>query len=386
MNLVTLSLRNLERRKVRTALTMLGVAIAAASLFAMLSFNRGFEQAMIQEMSDSGIHLFVSTEGCPMEAASLALHGGEIPKFLSANSLPLIKDTVGVKEAAGLLIFSQASSNGKGTDLFYGIGEAMRKLKPHWKIRGSWFTSSDSIILGAEAAKVEKREVGDKIYFQNIDHEFVVSGIIERTGSEDDGFFYLPLETAQKIFHKEGKLTGVAVSLSNVEKIADVKDRLETIPDIYVVTSQQMMDQIGKLVSSSKTLMFAVLAIALVISLLGVLNTILMTVFEMTREFGYLRCVGASRSAIVKLVLMETGLLCLGGAAFGVAAGAALSSGIDNLIRHVLPYAPSGQMVAPHASIMAMTVAMAVAAGLVAGIIPAMRASFISPKQAVRYE
>lgn len=386
MNLVTLSLRNLERRKVRTALTMLGVAIAAASLFAMLSFHRGFERAMIQEMSDSGIHLFVSTEGCPMEAASLALHGGEIPKFLSANNLPLIKDTAGVKEAVGLLIFSQTSSDGKGTDLFYGIGDAMRKLKPHWKIHGSWFTGTDSIILGAEAAKVEKREVGDKIYFQNIDHEFVVSGIIERTGSEDDGFFYLPLETAQKIFHKEGKLTGVAVSLSNVEKIADVKDQLETIPDIYVVTSQQMMDQIGKLVSSSKTLMFAVLAIALVISLLGVLNTILMTVFEMTREFGYLRCVGASRTAIVKLVLMETGLLCLGGAVLGVVAGAALSSGIDHLIRHALPYAPAGQMVAPHASIMAMTVVMAVVAGLVAGLVPALRASFISPKQAVRYE
>ena len=386
MNLATLSLRNLERRKVRTALTMLGVAIAAASLFAMLSFSRGFEQAMVQEMSDSGIHLFVSTEGCPMEAASLALHGGEIPKFLSAESLPLIKNTEGVKEAAGLLIFSQAASDGKGTDLFYGIGEAMRKLKPHWKLRGSWFTGPNSIILGAEAAKVEKREVGDKIYFQNIDHEFVVSGIIERTGSEDDGFFYLPLETAQKIFHKEGKLTGVAVSLSNVEKIADVKDRLETIPEIYVVTSQQMMDQIDKLVSSSKTLMFAVLAIALVISLLGVLNTILMTVFEMTREFGYLRCVGASRSAIVKLVLMETGLLCLGGSVLGVVCGAVLSSGIDSLIRQVLPYAPAGQMVAPHASIMAMTVALAVAAGLLAGVVPALRASFISPKQAVRYE
>lgn len=386
MNLFTLSLRNLQRRRIRTALTMLGVAIAAASLFAMLSFDRGFKIALVQEMSDSGVQLFVSTEGCPMEAASLALHGGEIPKFLSDEKLPLIKDVSGVREAVGLLIFSMPAPEGNGTDLFYGVGDEMRALKPNWKLRGTWFTGPDSMILGAEAAKVEKREVGDKIYFPGLDHEFKVTGILERTGTEDDGFFFLPLKTAQAVFHKEGKLTGVGVSLRNVEELRDVKGHLEEIPDVYVVTSQQMMDQIDKLITSSKILMYAVMAIALVISLLGVLNTILMTVFEMTREFGYMRCVGASRGQVLRLVLIETGVLCLGGAILGVAAGGALSSVIDGLIRRILPYAPAGKMVLPSPSIIAWTIAATLAAGLLAGVFPALRASAVSPKQAIRHD
>ena len=384
MNLLALGLLNLQRRPVRTALTVLGVAIAAGALFAMLSFDRGFKEALVQEMSDAGIHLFVSTEGCPMEAASLALHGGEIPKFLSDQKLPLIRDTAGVKEAVGLLIFSVPAPDGKRMDLFYGIGDEMRRLKPNWKLRGSWFVGADSVILGAEAAKVEQRDVGDKLYVEGVDHTFIVSGILERTGSEDDGMFFLPLKTAQEVFHKQGKLTGVGVALKDVENLATVKDSLENIPDVYVVTSQQMMDQIGKLISSSKILMYAVLTIALIISLLGVLNTILMSVFEQTREFGYMRCVGASRADVLRLVLLETALICTAGALLGVAGGSILSSLIDGLIRHVLPYAPAGKMVVPTFENAFRAIAAALVAGLVAGLLPAYRASVISPKEAVR--
>lgn len=78
-------------------------------------------------------------------------------------------------------------------------------LDPHWKINGAWLKGPDDIVLGAEAVLVEKRKVGDKMYFPDLDAEFRVAGIIERTGSEDDGFFYLPLATTQRVFQKEGK-------------------------------------------------------------------------------------------------------------------------------------------------------------------------------------
>ncbi len=385
MNLLTLSLKDLRRRPTRSALTVLGVALASATLFSMLSFNSGYKVALQKEMSDSGIHMFVSTEGCPMEAASLALHGGEIPKFLPETRVPAISSAPNVRAVTSVLIFSMPGENGR-TDLFYGADDNFPKLKPHWKLDGSWFTKPDSIVLGAEAAFVEKRTVGDKVYFPEINAEFTVSGVLERTGSEDDGWFYIPLKTAQRLFKKEGKLTGVGVNVENVEKIKQTKEALEEIPDAYVVTAQQMMEQILKLVGSSKTLMFAVLGIALAIAVLGVLNTVLMSVMEKLREFGYMRCVGASPLDICKMVLAETVTLCALGGVIGVIVGALCASLADEYIRYVLPYAPGGRMVTFHLANVGLTLAVTVGIGALAGLYPSWKASHVSPMEAIRNE
>ncbi len=384
MNLFVLSIKSLRRRKLRTALTVAGVAIAAATLFSLISFNRGFERSLKEEMNQSGIHMLVSTEGCPMEAASLALHGGEIPKFLDEKYLPQIKSIGGVDVAAGMLIFSLIEDTGKAL-YFYGVTDDFVKLKPHWKLQGKWFTGPDSIILGVEAANVEKRKPGDKIFFPDLNREFTVSGVLERTGSEDDGFFFMPLETAQEVFKKEGKLTGIAVSLQDVGQYVDVKSRIETFPDIYVVSRDQMMEQIMTLTGSSKTLMTAVMAIAIIVSLLGVINTVLMSVFEMQKEFGYMRCVGASRRHIFQLVFYETLVICALGGVVGVALGLAFASATDHWLHEILPYAPAGRYIALDPAIVGLVIGLSVIAGIVSGIIPGWKASRSSPMEAVRH-
>jgi putative ABC transport system permease protein len=385
VTLWTLSLKDLRRRPTRTGLTIAGVALASATLFSLLSFNVGYRQSLRKEMADSGIHMFASTEGCAMEAASLALHGGEIPKFLSEERVPAIRAVPGVRAAASMLIFS-LPGEGNRTDLFYGVDDEYRALKPHWKLNGDWFKDERSIILGAEAAKVEKRGVGDKVYFPEVDAEFTVSGVLERTGSEDDGFFFIPLKTAQRVFRKEGKLTGVGINLADVEKIDSVKGDLERIPDIYVVTAQQMIDQILKLIRSSKYLMFAVLGIAVAITTLGVMNTVLMSVMEKIREFGYMRCVGASPGHVFRLVLTETVALCVVGGVVGTIVGAAGSTLADQLLRSALPYAPSGRMVVLDPGLAVATVALTLALGVVAGVYPSWKASHASPMEAIRNE
>lgn len=356
-----------------------------AGKFAYLLFTIGYKRSLQKEMAQSGIHMLVSTEGCPMEAASLALHGGEIPKFLPEDRVPSISAVPGVKSVTRMLIFS-VPGEGNRTDLFYGVDNEMLKLKPHWKLKGGWFNDEQSIVLGAEAAKVEKRDVGDKVFFPEIQAEFSVTGVLERTGSEDDGFFFIPLKTAQRLFHKDGKLTGVGVHVDDGDQIQNVKDGIERIPDVYVVTAQQMMEQILKLVGSSKTLMFAMLAIALAIAVLGVLNTVLMSVMEKLREFGYMRCVGASPLDVFKIVLTETVTLCFVGGLLGVTVGALGSSLADRLIRGALPYAPAGKMVVFDPQMLLLTVAVAVFIGALAGLYPSWKASHVSPMEAIRNE
>lgn len=383
MNLLRLSWTNLWRRKLRSGLTLAGIAVATAALFSLLSFNRGFDRALTEEMDNSGIHMLVSTEGCPMEAASLALHGGEIPKFLDARRLPEIRDVPGVQTATGLLIFSLIEDEGRAL-YFYGVDEGYPALKPHWKIDGTWFTGPNDIVLGAEAALVEKRKVGDKVYFPELDADFTVSGIVQRTGSEDDGFFFLPLATAQRVFKKEGKLTGVAVHLEDLTAFDEVKGRIETLPDVYVVSRDQIMQQILSMTGSSKTLMAAVLIVALAVSVLGVLNTVLMSVFEMRSEFGYMRCVGASRGAIFRLVLIETLVLCLLGGIAGVILGLGLSAATDQWLHDLLPYAPAGRFIRFDPAVAGLSIAAAAMAGLLAGLLPSFKAAGASPMEAVR--
>lgn len=385
MNLLTLGLKDLRRRPTRSLLTIGGIALATATLASLLSFSRGYDIALRREMKESGIHMFVSTEGCPMEAASLVLHGGEVPKFLPEARVAPIQATPGVNAVTRMLLFA-VPGEGRRIDLFYGADDTLPKLKPHWKLTGQWFTGADSIVLGAQAAKLEKRGVGERVTFPELGKTFTVSGVLDRTGGEDDGWFFIPLETAQGMFQKEGKLTGVGVQLVDVQNTDVVKGRLESLPDVYVVTAKQMTDQILKLVGSSKTLMFAVLGIALAIAVLGVLNTVLMSVMEKLREFGYLRCVGASRADIFKLVLLETVTLCAFGGLIGVAIGVIGSTVADGIIRGLLPYAPSGRLVAYSPDVLGSAVLAAMGIGALAGLYPSWQASRVSPMEAVRSE
>ena len=364
----------------------MGVAIAAATLFSILSFDVGYRKSLHEEVSNTGIHLFVSTEGCPLEAASLIIHGGEIPKFLQMERLKEVKNIEGVRQAGGFLIFSLSTPDGSKVDLFYGISDDVPKLKPNWKIRGGWFKDENSIILGSEVARIEKRNIGDKVYIESLNKEFNVVGVLERTFGQDDGFYYLPLAAAQKYFRKEGKLTAIGVQLFDVTLLQTVKNKLEMLPDVYVVPAEDMSKRILVLIGGTKALMYSVLLVALVVSALGLLNTILMATFERRQEFGYIRCVGARPFDVMKLVIAETLLICAAGIVLGTGGGWLLLSGVEQWIRQFLPYIPAGKLLRPNAFVILVTVGATFALGFAAGLYPSYRASKISPMEAIRNE
>jgi putative ABC transport system permease protein len=238
--------------------------------------------------------------------------------------------------------------------------------------------------MGYEAAEVEQRAVGDKIFIPNTNKVLTVVGVFERTGTQDDGVIFIPLASAQRIFNLPGKLTGIGIKLKDIRTIAKFEEDLYNEPGIQVISLAQVRGTILNLVSSARAMASSVAIIAIFIAVIGVTNTILMSVFERTREIGVMKALGASAADIFKVIWMETTLICVLGGALGVALAVLGSSIIEQVIRHVLPYAPAGRLVIIKLSFLMVSFAATVFMGLIAGAYPALRASLMKPIEAIR--
>ena len=144
MNFLTLAVKNLMRRRGRTLLTVMGVAIAISVLFSLLSLNSGYEKELNKEMNSLGANVLAVPKGCPYEAASLVIHGGVIPKFPSQSDLQKMRNISGVELATPMLMeqfIKKNSITGKDEPhVALGINiDEYRQLKPWWGVQGRFF-------------------------------------------------------------------------------------------------------------------------------------------------------------------------------------------------------------------------------------------------------
>ena len=391
MNFLTLAAKNLTRRRGRTGLTVIGVAIAISVLFSLLALNSGYETELNKEVNSMGVHILAVPKGCPYEAASLIMHGGVIPKYLSASDLDNVTRIPDVELATPMLMhqfLKKDDKTGKTTPhIIYGIKmEDMLQLKPWWKVEGRYFQDNETrvMLVGKDLAEKENLTVGQRLPVGPAKENFTIVGILERTGDQDDQFHFFPLEEAQRVFGKEGKITTIAVKVRDINRISAVSEEMEKVPDIQVVTMTQIMGTIMNLAGSAKSLLLTVIAIALIISAFGIINTLLMSVNERVREFGMMKAIGASGSDIGKMVLMETVFITISGGIIGTIAALVGSSLIESFVKGMLPYSPSGSLISFSPELVGFSLAFSLVMGLVCGIYPAFLSSRLSPMEAIR--
>ena len=391
MNFLTLAAKNLTRRRGRTGLTVIGVAIAISVLFSLLALNSGYEKELNKEVNSMGVHILAVPKGCPYEAASLIMHGGVIPKYLSASDLDNVTHIPDVELATPMLMhqfLKKDDKTGKTTPhIIYGIKmEDMLQLKPWWKVEGRYFQDNETrvMLVGKDLAEKENLTVGQRLPVGPAKENFTIVGILERTGDQDDQFHFFSLEEAQRVFGKDGKITTIAVKVRDINRISAVSEEMEKVPDIQVVTMTQIMGTIMNLAGSAKSLLLTVIAIALIISAFGIINTLLMSVNERVREFGMMKAIGASGSDIGKMVLMETVFITISGGIIGTAAALVGSSLIESFVKGMLPYSPSGSLISFSPELVGFSLAFSLFMGLVCGIYPAFLSSRLSPMEAIR--
>ncbi|MBM3307857.1 MAG: ABC transporter permease [Candidatus Eisenbacteria bacterium] len=391
MTFAEVALSNLRRNPVRSVLTGLSLAVSAATLSVALSLDRGYASAVTDDLvNKTGVHLYVTKEGCPIEAASVIAQGGLSPLYVGEETVKKAQSLPQVGAVLPFKLFAVTTADGTRTDIFMGVTEAIMEIKPDWRFHsGGWFESEDSVILGAEMARIERLGVGDRMYTEHFDREFVVSGILERNYSQDDGVFFLPLSTAQELVGREGKLSAVAIKLQDISTLDETRNRLRAMlpEDHFVIGSKELSEGILQFFGSTRAIMMVMVLVAAVISVFGVVNTMLMTVLERRREIAYLKCVGAGRLDLLHLISLETLAIAVAGSAAGAVAGAVLSPLSGTLLRRFLvAYVPSGVIARPDLGIAVLAFTACTVIGLACSVYPALRAARIVPMEVLRNE
>ncbi len=381
-----LAVKNLFRHRTRSALTMLGIAASVGVLFSVLSFNRGFSEGLAVELERTGLHFMIVPSGCAHEVAALVLHGAVIPKFLDTAVMQHVNALDGIDLATPILVAQLPDPQRGKIDLIYGVDmAALSAIKPGWQITGRIPEQDHEILLGYEVAQHEKLQPGDKFASPVEGVDLIVAGIVGLTGSQDDAFVYLPIATAQKLLDNPAAATAIGVKVTDPTRMLEITDALTAaVPGIQIVTMGEVMNSISNLAASARALSLAIVLIAILISAVGVMNSILMAVFERSQEIGMMRAVGASRWNIFRIILEETTILSLGGGLIGIFISILGSRLIEAFVRAVMPFVPSGNLISFDAGLAMGSVIFILVIGLCAGIYPAWKASKINPVEAIK--
>ena len=274
-----ISLRNAFRRKLRTSVTVAGVAIGIAALFSLLAFERGYQDGVRTELDHLGAHVLVAPKGCPYDAASIALHGASWPCYIKQEYVAQIRAVPGVGVAAPLLMNAVYDEQSGQPSVYLGADSTLLSLKRGWRIAGRFPAGGDDCLVGATVARTLKLSIGSKFTLPGIAQQQgparsgTVCGVLEQTNDSDDTFIFIPLATAQSLFQRPKQLTHMLVKLTDPNMLDRVVGDLRGCGagmDMNVVPLAHVFHTIQDLVNTTRILLGCVALVALIMAGAGV--------------------------------------------------------------------------------------------------------------------
>ena len=385
-----LALVGLLRYPLRSALTCLAIALAVCLFLAVMGLHDGYAAALVASIDRMGYHVLMTAKGCPYETATLVLRGGNIPMYVDESLLEVLSSDPAYESGTRFLM--QGLENGEDDvfTVFLGVDDEFRQLKPWMTLQqGRWFSGPEAAeaILGYNVAETLRLNVGDPFEVTAYGQKLTVSGVFDRSGSQDDGMIFLPLAYAQKLFDRQGKLTGVGVRLTDMTQLGTFLDHAFEIPSVQAITVSQVRRTMLELLGTVRSLMMLGTVVAVVIASLGVFNSVLMSVTQRRRELGVLKVLGASPVQVFAVVASETTLVGLLGGALGAVLAVAAGLVSDDLVSQLLPYAPtpvSGHVISISAFHATLGIGGALLVSMLAGLAPAWRASVLPAVRSLR--
>jgi putative ABC transport system permease protein len=292
-----------------------------------------------------------------------------------------IKAVNGVDDAVGVLTAIQPAGD---NPYFVVIGIDPSKLAiSNIKVtNGSPFTNGTAkeVIIGKVASEKLNKTVGETVTLGKED--FKITGIFETGDLQQDGGAFMSLENVQSIEEKEEKVTMIYVKIRNDAQVETVTQTIENQygDNLTTISSLEDLQSVDQGLNSIDTASWAISLLAIVIGGIGVINTMIMSVYERTREIGVLKAVGWKDRRILTMILGESIVLTLAAGVVGIIMGLVaiqvlLFLGMSGFIEPVYKI-----------DVFLRGLGVALIVGLLGGFYPAYRASRLPPTEALRYE
>ena len=397
-----MSLRSILSNKVRASLTALGVIIGVASVITLTALGQGARENVQEQLSTLGANLLIVYSGEPAGTSLVRTRTTNIRPVLTAADLAAIdslSEELVVKTAPessknGQLKFENRNSVATviGTDPDY---PDIRNFRP---VYGSFFSGHDIeqrnsvAVIGVQTYRElfpdGRDPIGERIRIDGF--SFRVIGIMEEKGSpSQDASALIPYTTYRRLLTGDNDFAMINVQAASLDVMYELQEIIEErllaarrvpsmeLADFYIANQ---MDLIGTVtgVADTFTLMLAgIAAISLLVGGIGIMNIMLVSVTERTREIGVRMALGARSIHLMMQFLTEAVILSAGGGLVGVIAGYAAATAAAR-------FAGVATLVTPEAVMLAFSFAVAI--GLFFGGFPAYRASRLDPIEALRYE
>ena len=373
MRFAQLVLTNLWRRPMRSALTVLGIAVASGSFFAIVALSRGLEHAWINSTMARGTHILAVQKGA-MYFLTTSVDAG-----LERD----IKRVAGVEDVSGeladvMILEKDHTCAVVGWPLDSYLWGTLRLVQGSLPAPGE----QNVVMLGQSAAEVLGRKPGDILAVG--DKTFTIKGLFRLGGAMGSSSVVMPLPQMQDLMQRRGKVTVFNIRVTppaDQAAVALVQQRLsQAFPSLSFMETSTMADN-DMVTKFFRAIAWSVSLIAVIIALIVVLNTLLMSVLERTREIGVLSAVGWPAGRIVKMILLEGLLLSAAGGLLGLAIGA---MGLRWLTSSPRMHGLIEPAISP--ALAAEVFISALILGIVGSLYPAWRAAKLNPVDALKYE
>lgn len=370
MTFFTIISRGLLRRPVRTGLTLVGISVGIAAVVALVGISRGFEQSWAKGMLARGTDIVVSTMGSGLAPkpfdAGVCDRVAAVPGV--ADVCPIFVDLTSIESSSMMIVSSRA----------WG-GFAWRNLK---LLSGRMPNDAMEpvVLLGRNAAEVLEKKLGDPIQIDT--RELTVVGIVDGGALVENGSVILSLPLYQEISGNQDQINVIDVRAAPGSSEESIKD---LCAEINKVVAEARALPAGANVGNSQAYKFisamswGTSLLAVIVGVLGVMNTMLMTVFERKQEICILLAIGWKRARIIRMVLLESALLGFLGGLAGVLIGSVAVKILETLpaIHGLLEPDLSPRL-------MLISVAISVIVGVISGLYPAWYSSRLKPSLAMQ--
>lgn len=392
---------SLIANKLRSLLTMLGIIIGVAAVIALVSIGNGVKQDIEDSISSLGSNLLVVLPGAPRTPGARSSQGSM--KSLKISDYEAIAKLEGVKAASPMTNGSYVViyQNKNWTTSVAGVNSNFQDVN-NWTMTSGRFFSDKNVqnrervaVVGQTVVKnlfADEDPVGKEIRVKNI--PFRVIGVLKSKGNgtmgnDQDDTVLIPYTTSMErvegidylrrvyvVAKDDGGIDRLQADIENLLRVRhNIKDT--NLDDFNIQNMKSIMETVAQTTGTFTLFLGAVATISLVVGGIGIMNIMLVSVTERTREIGVRKALGATYSVIVTQFLIEAVVISLMGGFIGIAFGIGASKVIGMV---------SGMSTIVSVPTIIMSFAFSMAIGLIFGIYPARKAAKLNPIDALHYE